>query len=200
MLYFIIFFLYLQFKQTDFFRQMLALMNIIDYIETHLGGKLKPDTVASAVHYSKYHLHRMFTHNVGITIHDYVLLRQLTEAPKLLVFSGKPVIEIALMCGYESQQVFTASCSSIYNVPPGEYRKKQEFYPLQPQFIMLENTSTGKLLRQNVRLADRNDIPSWKGLVHLVIDGFLHLDENGYLQKLTVFIWKMLTKCLFRGL
>ena len=81
---------------------------VISYIETHLNEKLDLDTVASAVCYSKYHLHRMFTDTVGITLHDYIQRRQLTEAAKLLVFSEKPIIEIALIAGYESQQAFTS--------------------------------------------------------------------------------------------
>ena len=44
-------------------------------------------TIAKAVGYSKYHLHRMFVETVGLSIHDYVQRRQLTEAAKLLVFS-----------------------------------------------------------------------------------------------------------------
>lgn len=51
---------------------------VIDYIESHLDCKLELETVAAAVHYSKYHLHRMFTDTVGMTIHDYVKRRQLT--------------------------------------------------------------------------------------------------------------------------
>lgn len=61
------------------------IMAVIDYIDTHLQEKLDLETVAKAVHYSKYHLHRMFTGTVGLTIHDYVQRRQLTEAAKLLV-------------------------------------------------------------------------------------------------------------------
>ena len=81
---------------------------VIDYIETHLQEKLDLETVAKAVHYSKYHLHRMFTGTVGLTIHDYVQRRQLTEAAKLLVLSDRPILEIALSAGYESQQSFTS--------------------------------------------------------------------------------------------
>ena len=72
------------------------IMAVIDYIETHLQEKLDLETVAKAVHYSKYHLHRMFTGTVGLTIHDYVQRRQLTEAAKLLVLSDRPILEIAL--------------------------------------------------------------------------------------------------------
>ena len=54
----------------------------IAYIEEHLDGKLDLDTVACAMNYSKYHLHRTFTGPVGMTIHDYIFRRQLTEAAK----------------------------------------------------------------------------------------------------------------------
>lgn len=170
--------------------QVIHIETVIEYIETHLDGKLELETVACAVHYSKYHLHRMFTHTVGMTIHDYALRRQLTEAAKLLVFSEKPVIEIAYICGYESQQAFTSSFKSMYKLPPAEYRQKQEFYPLQLRFTLHEKSPIINLSRQNIRLADMNDIPAWMKLVHLVIDGFPHLDETDYLEKLTIFIQK----------
>lgn len=79
----------------------------INFIEKYLTEKLDLDIVADSVHYSKYHLHRMFTNTVGLTIHDYVQRRQLTEAAKLLVFSDKTILDIALNAGYESQQAFT---------------------------------------------------------------------------------------------
>ena len=34
---------------------------MIEYLETHLNEKLSLDTVATAVHYSKYHLSRFFS-------------------------------------------------------------------------------------------------------------------------------------------
>ena len=86
-------------------QSVISIEAVIDYIESHLDGKLELETVAEAVHYSKYHLHRLFTETVGMTIHDYVQRRQLTEAAKLLVFSDKPIIEIAfILC----------SCGSFY--------------------------------------------------------------------------------------
>ena len=89
---------------------------VIDYIESHLDEKLDLEKVSEAVHYSKYHLHRMFTNTVGMTIHDYVQRRQLTEAAKLLVFSSNPIIEVAFFCSYESQQAFSSAFKSMYKV------------------------------------------------------------------------------------
>lgn len=40
----------------------------IDYIEGHLYENPDLETIANAVHYSKYHLHRMFTNTAGLTI------------------------------------------------------------------------------------------------------------------------------------
>lgn len=77
-------------------KSIISIEAVIDFIENHLDGKLELETVAEAVHYSKYHLHRLFTETVGMTIHDYVQRRQLTEAAKLLIFSDKPIIEISL--------------------------------------------------------------------------------------------------------
>ena len=114
--------------------KVISIDTVIEFVESHLDGKLDLDTVATAVHYSKYHLHRMFTETVGMTIHDYVSRRQLTEAAKLLVFSKRSIMEIALICGYESQQAFTSVFKAMYKMPPTEYRERGQFYPLQLRF------------------------------------------------------------------
>lgn len=108
---------------------VISIEAVIDYIESHLDGKLELETVAEAVHYSKYHLHRLFTENVGMTIHDYVQRRQLTEAAKLLVFSDKPIIEIAFICGYESQQSFSLAFKAMYKSHLRSIGKNGTFIP-----------------------------------------------------------------------
>ena len=157
---------------------------VIDYIENHLDGKLELKTVAEAVHYSKYHLHRLFTDTVGMTIHDYVQRRQLTEAAKLLVFSDQPIIEIAPICGYESQQSFSLAFKAMYKSPPAEYRENRCFYPLQLRFTLHRNMSAVKFTMQDIRLARREDVPDWMNLMRLVIDGYPVMDEADYSAKL----------------
>lgn len=157
---------------------------VIDYIESHLDSKLNLENVAAAVHYSKYHLHRMFTDTVGITLHSYVQRRRLTEAAKLLVFSDKSIIEIALLCGYESQQAFTAVFRDMYKTPPAQYRSNQVFYPLQLRFTLHRKTSSMKLTKENIRLAAKEDIPAWMELMRQVIDGYPVMNEADYLNNL----------------
>ena len=157
----------------------------IDYIESHLDGKLNLETVADAVHYSKYHLHRLFTATTGLTIHDYVQRRQLTEAAKLLVFSEKPVIEIAFICGYESQQSFSSAFKAMYKLPPAEYREKSVFYPLQLRFRLSRHATAKTFTKADIHPAKRGDLPDWMALMRLVIDGYPVMDEADYQHTIT---------------
>ena len=158
---------------------------VIAYIEEHLDGKLDLDTVAEAVHYSKYHLHRMFSGTVGMTLHDYVQRRQLTEAAKLLVFSDKSVLEIALICGYESQQAFSSVFKAMYKTPPARYRENGVFYPLQLRFVLCSHAACKSFAQEDIRHAERADIPAWMALMRLVIDGYPVMDERDYLREIT---------------
>ncbi|MDF3001943.1 MAG: hypothetical protein K0Q48_2062, partial [Bacillota bacterium] len=146
--------------------------------------------------YSKYHLHRRFTETVGLTIHDYVQRRQLTEAAKLLAFTRKPILEIALAAGYSSQQSFAGAFKEMYKQAPLEFRKSRSYYPLQLKYEfgmpspMVENQDGSVTLRY----ADMRDIQSWMKLVRLVVDGFPCLSETEYVRVLENCIQR---KCAF---
>ena len=171
----------------------------IDYIENHLSDKVDLELVAEAVHYSKYYLHRIFTKTVGLTVHDYVKRRQLTEAAKLLVFSDKPIIEIAFIAGYESQQAFSDIFKLMYKKSPGQYRNDEEFYPLQLKYILNKNPMVldPKIdLEKEIQFASMEDIPKWIELVRLVVDGFPCLDEKQYVEQLKDCIQKKQTLIL----
>ena len=158
---------------------------VIEYIENNLSDTLTLEKVSKAVHYSKYHLHRLFSDVVGMTIHDYIGRRQLTEAAKFLVFSEKPIIEIALICGYESQQAFSFAFKSMYKIPPAQYRENGIFYPLQLRFTLHKNIINKQFRKNDIRLATKNDIPVWMELMHLVIDGYPMMNETDYLCAIT---------------
>ena len=158
---------------------------VIDYIESHLDEKLDLEKVSEAVHYSKYYLHRTFSNMVGMTIHDYVQRRQLTEAAKFLIFSAKPIIEVAFLCGYESQQAFSAAFKSMYKVPPAQYRDSGTFYPLQLRFVLHKNIPSKVFTKEDICIAEKSNIPAWMDLMHLVIDGYPVMDETDYLNEIT---------------
>lgn len=165
----------------------------IQFIETHLMEKLDLNRVATAVHYSKYHLHRVFSNMVGLTIHDYVQRRRLTEAAWLLVFSAKPIIDIAAVGGYESQQAFTNVFTAMYKQSPNRYRENEKFYPLQLKFRVEGDygmLNCKEIPKWHITLATEADIDCWMGLVRLIIDGFPHLDQDEYAAVLKIYISK----------
>lgn len=160
----------------------------IRYIEDHLDKKLDLETVASALHYSKYHLHRIFTKIVGLTVHEYVQRRQLTEAAKLLVFSKRSIMEIALSSGYESQQAFTSSFKAMYKMTPAEFRTAEEFYPLQLEIHLSKEPMKMDFTKDDIQFATVEDINDWMELVQLTVDGYPCLDEVDYMEKLSFYI------------
>lgn len=162
---------------------IVKMSEVIRFIEAHLKEKLDLDQIASATHYSKFHLHRMFTNTVGLTIQTYVKRRRLTEAAKLLVFSDKSIIEIAAEAGYESQQAFTHIFTELYKQSPNKFRENEKFYPLQLTFRLEGNyrmLQTNEKKQWNITFASEEDIPCWMELVRHVVDGFPHLYENEY--------------------
>ncbi len=174
----------------------------IDYIESNLADKLDLEIVANAVHYSKYHLHRIFADTVDLTIHDYVQRRKLTKAAKLLIFSDKPIIEIALIAGYESQQAFTTIFKLMYKKSPNQYREAEEFYPLQLRYVL--NNEPTKISseidwQKDIIFAEESDILAWMDLVHLVVDGFPYLKENEYVEQLKQSIQKKQALIMYDG-
>lgn len=163
-------------------------LQAIHFIETHLDDKIELDMVATALHYSKFYLHRLFAKTVGLTIHDYVQRRQLTEAAKLLVFSKKPIIEISLISGYESQQAFTSIFKAMYKMTPAEFRAAEEFYPLQLEIHLNEETISMDFTKDDIKFASSGDIDDWMELVSFTIDGYPCLNEAEYLENLQQYI------------
>ena len=78
----------------------------------------------------------------------------------------------------------------MYKKSPNQYRAEEEFYPLQLRYVLNENPTNldAKEWQDKIVFAAREDIPKWIELVHLVIDGFPHLDEKQYLKQLQKYI------------
>lgn len=163
-------------------------LQAIQYIEHNLNDKLELDVIAAALHYSKFHLHRIFTKTVGLTIHEYIQRRRLTEAAKLLVFSSKPIIEIALISGYESQQAFTGVFKAMYKTTPAEFREAEEFYPLQLEIHLKEEAVTMDFTKGDIKFAASGDVEDWMKLVRLTVDGFPCFKKDEYIQNLHRYI------------
>lgn len=121
--------------------------NVVDYIETHLEAPIDLDTIAKDIGYSKFYLNRMFLDHTGITIYRYLQNRRLDAAAEKLVKSDRPIAQIALEAGYDTQQSFSYAFKQIYQFPPNMYRERKVFVPKQTR-IFMNSSCAGNHMRR----------------------------------------------------
>ncbi|MCD8480308.1 MAG: helix-turn-helix transcriptional regulator [Candidatus Cloacimonetes bacterium] len=101
----------------------------IRFIENGLKTKLILEDIAEQANMSAWHFHRVFLASTGITVGEYIRKRRMSEAAKELVFTQKPIKQLAGEYQYESQAAFTRSFTNVYGVTPGKIRR--QIGPLQ---------------------------------------------------------------------
>jgi len=93
------------------------------HIEGNLDAELSLSDLADAAGLSPYHFSRQFTGRYGFSPMAYVRARRLEGAAERLR-AGPPssLIDLALDCGFDSQEGFTRAFTRIFGVSPGRYR------------------------------------------------------------------------------
>ena len=79
----------------------------LKYIDEHLEEQLSLEMLAEKFHFSTFYFHRIFSAVVGKSLAAYVRDRRILRAAALLYSTEKPVLEIALDCGFQSAQAFS---------------------------------------------------------------------------------------------
>jgi AraC-like DNA-binding protein len=72
-----------------------------------------------------FHFHRLFRAVFGRTPHEYIQLRRLERAARLLKSSDAPVELICAECGFASVTSFTTLFRREKGLPPGAWRSSQ---------------------------------------------------------------------------
>jgi AraC family transcriptional regulator len=109
-------------------------MNAIDralwYIESHFGGPIRLEDVASAVGLSRFQLSRLFTFVLGQTFTDYLRGRRLTEAARVLVNGAPDILSVALEAGYNSHEAFSRAFRAQFGATPEQVRARRNLVNL----------------------------------------------------------------------
>ncbi|MGE9551332.1 superoxide response transcriptional regulator SoxS [Erwinia amylovora] len=95
---------------------------LTDWIESNLDKTLSIDEVAAKSGYSKWHLQRMFRTVTRQTLGGYIRERRLTLAAEALRQTQRPVFDIAMQYGYDSQQTFSRVFRRQFSQTPTAYR------------------------------------------------------------------------------
>lgn len=92
--------------------------------------------MASYSGYSLHHFHRIFSAGFGDSLRDYIRKRRITQAGFDIIHSTNSILTIAIDYCYESQEAFSRAFQKLYNITPGEFRKKGLYYPIRNKIDM----------------------------------------------------------------
>lgn len=98
----------------------------IDYIETHLHEDLTLMSVAKEAGLSLWHFQRVFSALTGEGIKKYIRSRRLAHACTALTSSDERIIDIAINCGFESQESFSRAFKKSFDITPAKYRELRD--------------------------------------------------------------------------
>jgi AraC family transcriptional regulator len=99
------------------------LRRIQELIHAKMDDDLSLDEMAQAVGLSTAHFARMFRKSTGETPHQFVLRQRLERAKAMLRAPNARVLDIAIACGFKTQQHFAQVFRSAWGISPTQFRQ-----------------------------------------------------------------------------
>jgi AraC family transcriptional regulator len=99
------------------------LRRIKELIHAKMEDDLTLDELAQSVDLSTAHFARMFRKSTGETPHQFVLRQRVERAKAMLRAPGARVLDVAVACGFKTQQHFAQVFCDISGVSPSQYRQ-----------------------------------------------------------------------------
>jgi AraC family transcriptional regulator len=99
------------------------LRRIKELVHAKMEDDLSLDELAQSVGLSTAHFARMFRKSTGETPHQFVLRQRVERAKAMLRAAGARVLDVAVACGFKTQQHFAQVFSDVCGVSPTRYRQ-----------------------------------------------------------------------------
>jgi len=103
-----------------------VLRRVVDYVNANLAHDLSLAEIAAVVHFSPYHLTRLFKRAVGVSLHQYVIAQRVAAARRLIVAGRLPLAEIAAYVGFADQSHLTRHFKRLQGVSPVEFVRQRK--------------------------------------------------------------------------
>jgi len=135
------------------------LERVLTHIEGHLFEALSVGALAEVAGLSPFHFSRIFTARLGESVMAYVRRRRMLRAAARLGrnpgveddIAAPALIDLALDCGFESQEAFTRAFAQVFGVTPGRYKRDPARYQAPAMEKAMNQTPAEK---PNVTLLD----------------------------------------------
>jgi AraC family transcriptional regulator len=108
------------------------LRKIKEFVDARIEDELTLCEMAQAVELSPAHFSRMFRKSTGETPHQFFLRQRVERAKEMLRSADGRVLDVAVACGFKSQQHFAQAFRNVCGTSPTEYR--QEFLDHEPPY------------------------------------------------------------------
>jgi AraC family transcriptional regulator len=97
----------------------------VELVHAEMEGDLSLEELADAAGLSITHFSQMFRESTGQSPHQFVLHRRVDLAKEMLRAAEMRVLDVAVACGFKTQQHFARVFRRVCGASPTEYR--QEF-------------------------------------------------------------------------
>lgn len=95
---------------------------ILKYIGNNYCKKICLDDVAHDLGFSKFYISRIFNHNVGCNLNEYINKLRINKAQVLLKNTEMKVCNIALECGFQSLRNFNRVFKKLVGLTPTQWK------------------------------------------------------------------------------
>lgn len=101
-----------------------AITQSIEYIYSHINGKISIEEIAEHVHLSPSHFSRLFVKEMGVSASEYIRQKKIERAKNLLQYSDYSFIRISNYLSFSSQSHFINTFEKYVGMTPKKYREQ----------------------------------------------------------------------------
>jgi AraC family transcriptional regulator len=105
------------------------LRTVIDYVQEYLDRDISLAQMAKAADLSPAYFSQMFRQSTGVAPHQFLLRARVDRAKELLQKPGSRVLDVAVSCGFRTQQHFSRVFRTLCKASPTEYRRDLGLHP-----------------------------------------------------------------------
>lgn len=139
--------------------KMELLAAAFEYMESNLFSDIKTEDVAKACYCSKAALEKLFRHLNHMSVHDYVIRRRMTLAARRLRECPEvSVLEVALACGYSTNESFSRAFKKVWACNPSEFKENPRHFALFPRLYMPYRREGESFTRKNVDISELYEV------------------------------------------
>ena len=136
------------------------LANALEFMEENLQNEIKTQDIADACYCSKSALEKIFRHINRISVREYLIKRRMTIAARMLASDMQlSILDVALVCGYSTNESFSRAFRTVWNCNPSEFKARKDIFELFPRLCPpMHEGGTYMSGRRNVDISELYDL------------------------------------------